>query len=99
MCGLRAGTSHILGNGALIEPFVTGSIWGDFSGKNSASLTSLGTGLGAFTDEGDDVWGVVSGGLNAFSQSRRTSAFGKVDVIFGDETDGVSAKGGMRYNW
>ena len=25
--------------------------------------------------------------------------FGKVDVAFGDETEGVSAKGGMRYNW
>jgi hypothetical protein len=32
-------------------------------------------------------------------RAANTSLFGKVDVAFGDETEGLSAKGGMRYNW
>jgi len=97
--GLRAGISRTLSNGALVEPFVIGSVWGDFSDDNSAAVTSLGTPFGPFTDDGDDVWGVLSAGINGFAQSGRISGFGKVDVIVGDETDGVSAKGGVRYNW
>ena len=55
--------------------------------------------FGPFTDEPDDVWGVVSTGVNFFSPNAQTSLFAKLDVTFGDETEGVSAKGGMRYNW
>jgi len=42
---------------------------------------------------------VASAGVNFFSPGANTSLFGNVDVAFGDETEGVSAKGGMRYNW
>jgi hypothetical protein len=37
---------------------------------------------------------VVSAGVNFFSPGANTSIFGKVDVAFGDETEGVSARGG-----
>jgi outer membrane autotransporter protein len=97
--GVRVGTSHTAKDGMLVEPFVTGSVWGDFSGDNKATLTSLGTTFGPFKDHGDDVWGVVSGGVNVFSQSGRTSIFAKLDVVVGEDTDGLSAKGGLRYNW
>ena len=96
--GLRVGTSHVARNGGVIEPFVVGSLWGDLSGDNKATVTSSGTGFG-FTDKGDDVWGVVSGGLNLFGASGRSSAFAKVDYTFGDDIDGFGAKLGMRYNW
>ena len=86
-------------NGALIEPFVTGSVWGSSAEANKVTVTSLGTPFGPFTDQGDEVWGVVSAGINGFGRSGRTSAFAKVDVTFGEDTDGISAKGGMRYNW
>jgi outer membrane autotransporter protein len=97
--GLRVGTSHELWPSIVMEPFVIGSVWGHLSGDNKATVTSLGTKFGPFTDEPDDVWGVVSTGVNFFSPGTQSSLFAKLDVTFGDEVEGVSAKGGMRYNW
>jgi outer membrane autotransporter protein len=96
--GLRVGTSRLTSDGGVIEPFVVGSLWGDLSGDNKATVTSSGTSFG-FTDKGDDVWGVVSGGLNLFAASGNASAFAKVDYTFGDDIDGFGAKLGMRANW
>jgi autotransporter family porin len=62
------------------------------------TLTSSGTTF-SFEDEPDDVWGVVSGGVNFFNPSAQTSVFAKVDVAFGEETDGIAARGGMRISW
>ena len=70
-----------------------------FLRRQRAFVTSVGTQFGPFTDEPDDLWGVVSAGVNFFSPGANTSLFGKVDVAFGDETEGVAARGGMRYNW
>jgi outer membrane autotransporter protein len=95
--GLRVGTSYVANDGGVIESFVVGSLWGDLSGDNKATVTSSGTNFG-FTDKGDDVWGVVSGGLNLFGASGG-SAFAKLDYTFGDDIDGFGAKLGMRYNW
>jgi outer membrane autotransporter protein len=97
--GLRVGTSREVWPAIVMEPFVIGSVWGHLLGENKATVTSLGTSFGPFTDEPDDVWGVVSTGVNFFSPNAQTSLFAKLDVTFGDETEGVSAKGGMRYNW
>jgi outer membrane autotransporter protein len=96
---LRIGTSHVGKDGTLVEPFVVGSVWGDFSGDNKATVNSLGTVFGPFKDKGDDVWGVVLGGLNIFSPSGKSSAFAKADYAIGEDLDGISAKLGMRYNW
>ncbi|MGH6804257.1 MAG: autotransporter domain-containing protein [Methyloceanibacter sp.] len=96
--GLRVGTSREVWSGIVMEPFVIGSVWGNLSGDNKATVTSLGTSF-QFTDEPDDVWGVASTGVNFFSPGASTSLFAKLDVTFGDEVEGVSAKGGMRYNW
>jgi hypothetical protein len=38
-------------------------------------------------------------GANFFSPGANTSLFGKVDVTFGEETNGISAKGGVRHSW
>jgi outer membrane autotransporter protein len=95
--GLRVATSYVAKDGEVIEPFVVGSLWGDVSGDNKATLT-FGTSFG-FTDKGDDVWGVVSGGLNLFDASGRSSAHAKVDYTFGNDIDGFGAKLGMRVNW
>lgn len=45
------------------------------------------------------MWGVVSTGVNFFSPGANSSLFAKLDVTFGEEVEGVSARGGMRYNW
>ncbi|MGH6736053.1 MAG: autotransporter outer membrane beta-barrel domain-containing protein [Methyloceanibacter sp.] len=96
--GLRVGTSHEVWAGTLMEPFVIGSVWGHLSGDNTATLTSIGTTF-RFEDEPDDVWGVVSTGVNFFNPGAQTAVFAKLDVTFGEETEGIAAKGGMRFNW
>jgi autotransporter family porin len=41
--GLRVGTSMQLWTGATMEPFVIGSLWGNLSDDNQATLVSTGT--------------------------------------------------------
>ncbi len=97
--GLRVGTSYDLWPEIRMEPFVIGSLWGTLSGENTATVTSLGTTFANFSDEPDDVWGVVSTGVNFFSPGTQTSLFAKLDITFGEETDGVAARGGARVSW
>jgi hypothetical protein len=97
--GLRVGTSREVWPGIRMEPFVIGSLWSTLAGENRATLTSLGTTFPDYVDEPDDLWGVASVGVNFFNPSARTSLFAKLDVTFGEETEGASAKAGARINW
>jgi outer membrane autotransporter protein len=92
--GLRVGTSFTTADGMTIEPFLIGSVWGNFTDTNKATLVSNGTAFG-LEDELDDVWGEVSAGLNFFP-SPLSAVFAKVDVSFGDDMVGVGAKFGAR---
>ena len=96
--GLRAGTTMEAWEGTLMEPFVIGSVWGNLSGDNSATLVSTGRTF-RFQDDLEDVWGEISGGLNFFNFSQTTAVFAKVDVTVGDDISGVGGKAGMRVNW
>jgi len=96
--GLRLGTSADIWQGTTFEPFVVGSLWGTLSGDHTATLTSMGT-LFEFTDEPEDLWGVVSAGVNFFNPGAQTAVFAKVDYTFADQTQGVGVRGGLRYNW
>jgi outer membrane autotransporter protein len=96
--GLRLGTSTDIWQGTTFEPFVVGSLWGTLSGDHTATLTSTGT-VFQFTDRPEDLWGVVSGGVNFFNPSARTSVFAKIDYTFADQTQGVGVRAGMRYHW
>ena len=96
--GLRAGTTMQAWEGTLMEPFVIGSVWGNLSDDNSATLVSTGRTF-RFQDTLDDVWGEISGGLNFFNFSQTTAVFAKVDVTVGDDISGVGGKAGMRVNW
>jgi len=96
--GLRMGTSTEVWEGTTMEPFVTGSLWGTLSGSHSTTLTSTGR-VFKFTDEPEDLWGVVSGGVNFFNPGAQTAVFAKIDYTFADETQGVGVRGGMRYTW
>ena len=96
--GLRAGTTMAAWEGTLMEPFVTGSLWGNLTDDNSATLVSTGRTF-RFEDQLDDVWGEVSAGVNVFNFTQTTAVFAKVDVTFGDDLTGVGGKAGMRVNW
>ena len=93
--GVRVGTTTQLWPGLTAEPFVIGSIWGNLSGDNQATLVSTGTTF-QLEDKLQDVWGEVSGGVNFFNPTASTSVFAKVDVTFGQDIDGVGGKAGMR---
>jgi outer membrane autotransporter protein len=96
--GLRVGTSTQLWTGITAEPFVIGSVWGNLSNDNQATLVSTGTTF-HLEDKLQDVWGEVSGGVNFFNPTANTSVFAKLDVTFGDNIDGVGGKAGMRVSW
>ncbi|MGH6735654.1 MAG: autotransporter outer membrane beta-barrel domain-containing protein [Methyloceanibacter sp.] len=96
--GLRAGTTMQAWEGTIMEPFVIGSVWGNFTDDNQATLVSTGTTF-RFQDDLDDVWGEVSAGVNFFNPSATTAVFAKVDVTFGDDVEGVGGKAGMRVAW
>jgi outer membrane autotransporter protein len=96
--GLRVGTTTQLGYGITAEPFVIGSLWGNLSNDNQATLVSTGTTF-ILEDHLQDVWGEVSGGVNFFNPTASTSVFAKVDVTFGEDIDGIGGKAGMRVSW
>jgi len=96
--GLRAGTTMQAWAGTLMEPFVIGSLWGNLSDNNQATLTSSGTTF-RFQDNLQDVWAEVSAGVNFFNVSQTTSVFAKVDTTFGNDITGVGGKVGMRVAW
>jgi Autotransporter beta-domain/Autochaperone Domain Type 1 len=96
--GLRAGTTMAAWEGTLMEPFVTGSLWGNLTDDNQATLVSTGRTF-RFEDQLDDVWGELSAGVNIFNFSQTTAVFAKLDVTFGDDLTGVGGKAGMRVNW
>jgi outer membrane autotransporter protein len=96
--GLRAGTTMNAWEGTMMEPFVTGSLWGNFTDDNSATLVSTGSTF-RYQDNLDDVWGEVSAGVNFFNLSQTTSVFAKTDVTFGEDVTGLGGKAGMRVSW
>jgi len=96
--GLRVGTSTSIWGTTTFEPFVIGSLWGHLDGDSRATLVSNGTTF-RFEDQYDEVWGEVSAGVNFFNVRAGTSVFAKLDVIFGDDVDGLSGKAGMRVFW
>jgi len=96
--GLRAGTTTEAWEGTMMKPFVTGSLWGNFTDQNQATLVSTGTAF-RYQDNLDDVWGEVSAGVNFFNLSATTAVFAKLEVTFGENVSGVGGKAGMRVSW
>jgi autotransporter family porin len=96
--GLRVGTSFPVWMGTTMEPFVIGSLWGNLTDSNEATLVSTGTSF-HLDDDLNDVWGEVSVGANFFNPTASTSVFAKLDVTFGDDVEGVGGKAGMRVSW
>jgi len=68
---------------------------GNAFGRSHGSLDLTGT-VFQFTDQPEDLWSVVSGGVNFFNPGARTSVFAKVDYAFADQTQGVGVRAGMR---
>jgi autotransporter family porin len=95
---LRVGTSFPIWAGTTMEPFVIGSLWGNLTDSNEATLVSSGTTF-HLEDDLDDVWGEVSVGANFFNPTASTSVFAKLDVTFGDDVEGIGGKAGIRVSW
>ncbi|MCH5376948.1 MAG: autotransporter outer membrane beta-barrel domain-containing protein, partial [Planctomycetes bacterium] len=92
--GLRIGTQVAYGAGARMEPFLGASIWQEFDGSNSASITSNGF---TFTsrDSTEGTYGEISGGLNFFDGN--WNGFIKGDAQFGEnDYQSYSGQAGIR---
>jgi len=96
--GLRVGTTYEVWENTIIEPFVIGSYWKDFTDSNETTLVSVGQTFD-FYDSVADGWGEISAGLNLFNPDANTAVFAKTDFVFGDGVDGVAGRAGIRVNW
>ena len=96
--GLRVGTSMPVWTGTTMEPFVIGSVWGNLSGQQTASVTSNQSTFN-FEDSPEDVWGEMSAGVNFFNPSAGTAVFAKFDATFADNLEGFGGKAGIRVSW
>lgn len=77
--------------GTTMEPFVIGSLWGNLSDDNRATLVSTGTTF-KLEDDLQDVWGEVSAGVNFFNPSANTSVFAKATSPSATTSTGSAAK-------
>ena len=96
--GLRVGTTLPVWRGTTMEPFVIGSLWGNLSGEQTATLTANHA-IFNFEDSPDDLWGEASAGVNFFNASANTTVFAKFDATFGNDLEGFGGKAGMRVSW
>lgn len=94
--GLRIGGSWDSGS-MIFEPFLVGSVWHEFEGDNEVTLTNGGT--IAVSDEIDNTYGEVGGGLNVINADGGLSLFAKVDALFGGDIESISGKVGGRIAW
>jgi outer membrane autotransporter protein len=96
--GARFGTTFVSGS-VRMEPSLTLSVWNNFRGDNTTTLTS-----GGFVVDLPDAgvtktYGEVGLALNMFELGTHWSGFLKGDARFGNSYRGGSAKGGFRYQW
>jgi autotransporter family porin len=96
--GGRLGTSFRVAHEITVEPFVVGAVWHEFEGDNKTVLNSAGTVFNLLDDQ-TGTWGEVNGGLNIFNVGAGASGFAKVDVVLGDDVQGVGGQIGMRVRW
>jgi outer membrane autotransporter protein len=89
--GLRVGTTMQAWTGTTLEPFVIGSLWGNLSDNNQATLVSTGNSF-RLEDNLQDVRGEVSAGVNFFNPSTNTSVFAKADVSSATTLPGSAAR-------
>lgn len=94
--GLRAGMSWDSGN-MIFEPFLVGSVWHEFEGDNEVNLTSGGS--VTVSDQAEQTYGEVGGGINVLDADGGMSLFAKVDALVGGDIESISGKVGGRFNW
>ncbi|MDP1708379.1 MAG: autotransporter outer membrane beta-barrel domain-containing protein [Gammaproteobacteria bacterium] len=96
--GVRAGTSIDSASGTKYEPFVQASLWNEFDGDNSVTLTSDDMDV-TVKDKGIGSYGQIGAGINIFGTGNVTG-FAKVDaVVGGDDYDSLTGSVGVRYKW
>jgi outer membrane autotransporter protein len=105
--GLRVGTTFEAG-GIAWQPFAAASVWHDFSGETTSSFTSC-TGCFFFPNAGSVVASTATTNFGTFGQyslgvsgqiiNTGWLGFARVDFRSGPNLDGVSATGGIRYQF
>jgi opacity protein-like surface antigen len=105
--GLRVGTTLETGD-IIYSPFVAASVWHDFAGNNTASFTACpgcggiapGSGLVANASTNNmGTFGQYSVGVSGQLKNTGWLGFARVDYREGPEVHGLSATGGIRYQF
>jgi outer membrane autotransporter protein len=96
--GARFGTTFVSGS-MRMEPSLTLSLWNNFRGDNTTTLTSGGFVVDLPDAGTTKTYGEVGLALNVFELGTHWSGFLKGDARFGNSYRGGSAKGGFRYQW
>ncbi|QPQ55161.1 autotransporter outer membrane beta-barrel domain-containing protein [Allosphingosinicella flava] len=95
--GLRAGTSFDTG-GTRIEASIMPSVWHYLHSESAVAITGAGETV-RIDDPRNKTYGEVSGIVNVFGASDRTSAFLKADYRFGDDLKGYGLRAGLRFQF
>ena len=98
---IKVGTSTALGNGIVAYPFASASVFQEFAGNVTASV-SQGAGSpipidGTLTAGRIGTYGVFSAGSAFVLADTGWLGFGRVDYRTGADIQGISVTGGLRY--
>ena len=96
--GARLGARVQQGN-YLIDTFLTGRVWDEWQGADSATFLTTGPALDLNGGTPKGVYGEVSGLVNVANMTNGWSSFLGGSVKFADSFTTVSAKGGVLYHW
>jgi outer membrane autotransporter protein len=96
--GIRVGGSLSAGSETVVEPYLAASVWNEFSGDNTATISGAGSSMW-LSDDGSATWGVLSAGVDVVDLGGGASAFLRADWRFGGETTGGGLQGGLRLSW
>jgi outer membrane autotransporter protein len=96
--GVRVGTSTIVADKLVLQPFGTFSVWHEMGGQSSATFAQTGVSDPITVDR---VGTYYQAGLGLSAQLLNTGfvGFARGDIRFGEKLDGTSVIGGLRYSF
>jgi outer membrane autotransporter protein len=97
--GARVGTSVNVADTLALQPFATLSVWREFEGQSSATFSQAGGLSDPFTLSRVGTFYQAGVGVSAAVANTGLVGFVRGDLRWGDNLDGASLVGGLRYTF
>jgi outer membrane autotransporter protein len=97
--GARVGTSVNIADTLAVQPFATLSVWHEFEGQSSATFSQGGGLSDPFSLSRVGTFYQVGVGVSAAVANTGLVGFVRGDLRWGDNLDGASVVGGLRYSF